>query len=82
MEPKRMQELAGIRINENNFDPFNAQMDYETNTVEVQYEGELNKEEAIEYAKQSYPSIQGIIMYNYPPDVVKGYINNGTVGIK
>jgi hypothetical protein len=64
------------------FIPFHTQMDYETNVVEVQYEGEFNEEKAIEYAKESYPSIEGIVIYNYPPNMFKGYENMGVVGIK
>lgn len=64
------------------FDPWHSQLDYETNIVEVQYDGELNEEKAIEYAKQSYSQIEGIIIYNFPPDEVKGYKNCGVIGIK
>lgn len=82
MELKRMQELAGIKLNENLFDPIHAQKDYETDIVEVQYEGEYNEELAIKYAKQSYPDLQGIIEYHYPPENVKGYTNPGIIGVK
>lgn len=64
------------------FIPYNAQMDYETNVVEVQYEGEFNEEKAIEYAKESYPSISGEVLYWVKPDEIKGYKNLGVVGIK
>jgi hypothetical protein len=58
-------------------------MDYETNIVEVQYDGDsFDVEKAIEYAKESYPSIQGGMVYNHPPEEVKGYKNMGVVGIK
>jgi hypothetical protein len=65
------------------FEPFHAQIDYETSIVDVQYEGKLlNPEEAIEYAKESYPSIKGEIIYNYPPEKNKGFDNLGVIGIK
>jgi hypothetical protein len=51
--------------------------------VEVQYDGDsFDVEKAIEYAKESYPSIQGGMVYNHPPEEVKGYKNMGVVGIK
>jgi hypothetical protein len=68
------------------FKPYHAQMDYETDIVDVQYEGDYDREcdnmEAIKYAKQSYPQLQGIIIYSYPPSEVKGYNNVGIIGIK
>jgi hypothetical protein len=64
------------------FIPFHTQMDYETNVVEVQYEGEFNEEKAIEYAKESYPNINGEVLYLSKPNETKGYINLGVVGIK
>ena len=64
------------------FNPWHSQLDYETNIVSVKYDGELNEEEAIKYAKHSYPQIEGIIIYNSPPNMVKGYKNFGDVGIK
>ena len=58
-------------------------MDYETNIVEIQYDGDsFDVEKAIEYAKESYPSIQGKVVYNHPPEEVKGYKNIGVAGIK
>jgi hypothetical protein len=57
-------------------------MDYETNIVEVQYDGDsFDVEKAIEYAKESYPSIKGEVVYNQPPEEVKGYKNIGVAGI-
>ena len=57
-------------------------MDYETNIVEVQYDGEsFDVEKAIEYAKESYPSIKGEVVYKHPPEEVKGYKNIGVAGI-
>jgi hypothetical protein len=64
------------------FDPYHAQLDYETNIVDVQYYGKLNEKEAIKYAKQSYNNIEGIIVYNSPPNNIGGYENLGVVGIK
>ncbi len=64
------------------FIPWDSQMDYETNVVEVQYEGEFDEEKAIEYAKESYPSINGEVLYWTKPDEIKGYKNLGVVGIK
>ena len=69
-------------MQEKEFTPFHAQMDYETNIVEVQYEGDsFDETKAIEYAKESYPSIAGRILYIHPPEEVKGYKNLGVVGI-
>ena len=51
------------------FNPYHAQMDYETNVVDVQYQGEFNEEKAIEYAKQSYPSIEGKVVYYSKPNI-------------
>jgi hypothetical protein len=57
-------------------------MDYETNIVEIQYDGDsFDVEKAIGYAKESYPSIQGKVVYNHPPEEVKGYKNMGVAGI-
>jgi hypothetical protein len=57
-------------------------MDYETNIVEIQYDGDsFDVEKAIEYAKESYPSIKGEVVYNQPPEEVKGYKNIGVAGI-
>ena len=56
-------------------------MDYETNVVEVQFEGDFDAEKSIEYAKQSYPSLRGEILYLHPPEEVKGYTNLGVIGI-
>ena len=64
------------------FNPYHAQMDYETNVVEVQYEGEFDEEKAIEYAKESYPDIEGVVLYWTKPDEIKGYTNLGVIGIK
>jgi hypothetical protein len=64
------------------FNPYQAQLDYETNIVEVQYDGEFNEVEAIKYAKQSYPSIEGIVIYNYPPNMFMGFTNPGIIGLK
>ena len=64
------------------FEPYHAQMDYETNVVNVQYDGELNAEKAIEYAKQSYPSINGKVVYYSKPNIFNGYKNLGIIGIK
>ena len=66
----------------NVFNPYHSQMDYETNVVEVQYEGEFDEKKAIEYAKESYPNIEGEVLYNYPPNMFQGYKNMGVVGIK
>jgi hypothetical protein len=72
-------------MQEKKFTPFHAQMDYETDVVDVQFEGdyvdERDRAEAIRYAKESYPSLQGKILYSYPPSEVKGYNNMGLVGI-
>ena len=57
-------------------------MDYETYIVDVQYEGEFNEEQAIKYAKLSYPSVEGKIQYIVKPNEFKGYKNLGVVGIK
>lgn len=64
------------------FNPYHAQMDYETNVVDVQYNGEFDEEKAIEYAKKSYPSIEGIVVYYIKPNEIKGYENLGIVAIK
>jgi hypothetical protein len=57
-------------------------MDYETNIVEIQYDGDsFDVEKAIEYAKESYPMIKGEVVYNQPPEEVKGYKNIGVAGI-
>lgn len=56
-------------------------MDYETNVVEVQFEGNFDAEKAIEYAKLAYPSLRGEISYIHPPEEVKGYTNLGVIGI-
>jgi hypothetical protein len=63
------------------FKPFHCQMDYETNVVEVQFEGDFDEEKAIEYAKISYPSLRGEVLYLHPPEEVKGYTNLGVIGI-
>ena len=65
----------------NSFNPCHSQIDYETGTVSVQYDGEFDEDKAIKYAKQSYPQIEGIIIYNSPPNTVGGYKNIGEVGI-
>lgn len=57
-------------------------MDYEINVVDVQYEGEFNEEKAIEYAKQSYPSIEGEVVYHGKLNIFNGYKNFGVIGIK
>jgi len=65
------------------FEPYHCQMDYETNIAEVQYESDsFDAEKAIEYAKESYPSIKGEVVYNHPPEEVKGYKNMGVAGIR
>lgn len=56
-------------------------MDYETNVVEVQFEGNFDEKKAIEYAKKAYPNIKGKVLYLHPPEEVKGYTNLGVVGI-
>ena len=66
----------------NVFNPYHSQMDYETNVVEVQYEGEFDEEKAIEYAKESYPNIKGEVLYWTKPNEIKGYTNLGVIGIK
>jgi len=57
-------------------------MDYETGIVEVQFEGDWNEEKAIAYARESYPSLVGKILFLYPPSESKGYLNPGIAGIK
>lgn len=64
------------------FSPWHAQMDYETGIVEVQFEGDWNEEKAIAYARESYPSLAGKILFLYPPSESKGYLNPGLAGIK
>ena len=64
------------------FNPYHAQMDYETNVVDVQYNGEFDEDKAIEYAKQSYPNINGRIVYHSKPNIFNGYENLGIIGIK
>ena len=57
-------------------------MNYETGIAEVQYYGdEFDADEAIVYAKRSYPDLKGEILYNVAPDEVYGYKNPGVVGI-
>jgi hypothetical protein len=65
------------------FEPFQAQIDYETSIVDVQYEGKFtDPKEAIEYAQRNYSSVKGEIIYHYPPDKIKGFDNFGIIGIK
>ena len=50
--------------------------------MDVQYQGEFNEEKAIEYAKQSYPSIEGKVVYYSKPNIFNGYENIGVIGVK
>jgi hypothetical protein len=64
------------------FDPYHSQFDHETGVVDVHYDGELDEEAAIEYAKRNYCRCEGVIVYNHPPESFKGFVNPGIVGIK
>jgi hypothetical protein len=68
------------------FTLYHAQMDYETNIVDVQYEGDYDEDNhkmiVIRYAKESYPNLQGVIVSFCPSSESKGYSNMGIIGIK
>ncbi len=68
------------------FRPYHSQIDYETGIVDVQYEGdydiEYDRVKVMEYVRESYPNVQGLVQYIYPPSESMGYFNVGIIGIK
>lgn len=77
-----MTKVKGKKLSNPDFNPFHAQIDYETNIVDVQYEGGFDETLAVEYARKSYPNLLGVVVYQYEPDEIKGYKNMGVIGIK
>lgn len=62
------------------FEPVHCQKDYLTDTVTVQFRGQFNSVQALEYLIQSYPSFEGReIIHFEEPSNFRGLENLGTV---
>jgi len=50
--------------------------------AEITYTGELNEGQAIEFALQHYPFLEGIVVFNIPQFNLNSNLNSGTVVIQ